>query len=579
MAKPKGAVRSSQLVTTYGIGSIVALRDESFMVAGIDRWTVDEPDLSEPRLQRILGVRGFARPPAGEDRGDVPVVRFPGYYFCPECHRLDHHRFFGGSWQEATCASCDAPIVPARFVMVCERGHIDDFPWFNWVHAGSGRMADTKHRLSIKAGGATSSLADIEVSCICGERRNLDGAFGKGALREISRCTGGRPWLVGSEPEPCDQQPRTLQRGASNVWFSVVRSAISIPPWSEGAFRALDHHWRVLRYIPDESVLRGVITGMRLPERSGIAVDDLIEAIFRRQRQETGDEPVGDLKSQEHEALIRGKPDDGTIRQDFVCEPVDDTDPAVTEYLSKVYNVSRLREVRVLEGFTRLFPPEGGGEDRRLVRILDPEKALLPAIEVIGEGVFLELQPERLQRWEARTEIVSRAAIIQRHLADRSEQRGISVPRMITPRFLLVHTLAHALITQWALDSGYSSSALRERLYVSDDFAGILVYTATSDSAGSLGGVISQTRPERLLAGLVDAVGRASWCSADPLCIEAGSQGADALNLGACHACVLLPETSCEEMNLFLDRGMLVGTPEQPQIGYFDGWSETDWPS
>jgi hypothetical protein len=99
--------------------------------------------------------------------------------------------------------------------------------------------------------------------------------------------------------------------------------------------------------------------------------------------------------------------------------------------------------------------------------------------------------------------------------------------------------------------------------------AGLLIYTATTDAAGSLGGVVGQAEPERLDSALEQALARVSWCSADPLCIEADATGVDSLNLAACHACVLLPEVSCEEMNLLLDRGLLVGTPEDPAIGYF----------
>jgi hypothetical protein len=101
--------------------------------------------------------------------------------------------------------------------------------------------------------------------------------------------------------------------------------------------------------------------------------------------------------------------------------------------------------------------------------------------------------------------------------------------------------------------------------------AGLLVYTATSDSAGSLGGVIAQADPGRLEVTIQEALERVSWCSADPLCSESEAAGVDSLNLAACHACVLLPEVSCEEMNVLLDRGLLTGTPGNPSLGLFAG--------
>jgi hypothetical protein len=140
---------------------------------------------------------------------------------------------------------------------------------------------------------------------------------------------------------------------------------------------------------------------------------------------------------------------------------------------------------------------------------------------------------------------------------------------VITPRLVLVHTFAHALVDQFALDAGYPAASLRERLYVGDDMTGLLVYTASTDSAGSLGGLVAQGEPETLQQAFMAAVARASWCSADPICVETEAQGADGLNLAACHACVLLPETSCEEMNVLLDRALLVGTPQDPTLGFF----------
>jgi hypothetical protein len=134
---------------------------------------------------------------------------------------------------------------------------------------------------------------------------------------------------------------------------------------------------------------------------------------------------------------------------------------------------------------------------------------------------------------------------------------------------VLLHTLAHVLINEWSLEAGYPSASLRERLYAADDMAGVLVYTATSDSAGSLGGLVAQGEPEPLDRAVRSAIRRAEWCSSDPLCMEAEAAGSTGTNLAACHACVMLPETSCEHNNILLDRALLVGTPEEPSLGFF----------
>src|SRR5215204_6249240 len=150
MASIKGTVRRSQLITTYGVGAVVAVEDESFMVAGIDRWPDGELDLHEPRLERRLEVQGFRQPPAREDRPDVPVVRYPRWYSCPKCRRLDDHRTLAGAFDSNKCARCHRTLVPSRFVVVCAKGHISDFPYRRWVHEGAAPDGDA-HDLFIEA--------------------------------------------------------------------------------------------------------------------------------------------------------------------------------------------------------------------------------------------------------------------------------------------------------------------------------------------------------------------------------------------------------------------------------------------
>jgi hypothetical protein len=98
---------------------------------------------------------------------------------------------------------------------------------------------------------------------------------------------------------------------------------------------------------------------------------------------------------------------------------------------------------------------------------------------------------------------------------------------------------------------------------------GLLIYTASGDSEGTLGGLVARAAPGRFERLVEDALRRNLWCSNDPVCIEAPGDGALSSNLAACHGCVLLPETSCEEGNRLLDRGLLVGTIEAPDLGFF----------
>jgi hypothetical protein len=578
-----GEVRTSQLITTYGVGAVIAVDDETFMVCGLDRWSPG-PEVVEPRLQKELRVNELRRPrfspPDAFRPRDIPVVRFPLWASCPSCKRLDGWQKLAGYWKSA-CNACDQQLVASRFVMVCENGHIDDFPYLSWVH--NGRIpAGGSHSLTLHGDASTASLASVVIRCSCGAEASMQGAFQRGALAGISGCTGSRPWL--GDSVDCTNQPRVLQRGASNVWFAVNASALSIPPWSEHVFKAVERVWPMLRAMVElfaqapaeqrdtlRTVLERTVEGVNLP---GLGTDfnvgDVIDAGLARLGFEGGD-PNGGLKEEEHEALMRGN----SSSSDFVCVPLGDEHAApegpTRTWFDHVMVVKRLREVRVLKGFTRLLPLSPGEDiSVRMAALVDAdEKYWLPAIDVIGEGVFFELSKSRLERWEQRDDVRARAEKVNRSYISRFAARDQTPDREVTPRLLLVHSLAHALITQWALDCGYPTAALRERLYVSDELAGFLIYTATSDSAGSLGGIVGLAENGDLDVLVAEAIREASWCSSDPLCIESDGGGVDALNRAACHACLLLPEVSCEEMNILLDRALLVGTHENPTMAFF----------
>jgi len=552
------------LITTYGVGAIVAVGDESVMIAGLDRWPSDEANLHEVRLEEELHVDGFRLPRATEAGNDVPVVRFPQWASCSKCHRLGHYSMFSGV-NKHVCNRCEEPLVPSRFVVACRRGHISDFPYFAWVHGRN--PGGSNHVLEIEAAGASASLRDIVITCSCGATRDMDRSFGKLALKGVSTCRRDRPWLLDQDPEECDEVPRTFQRGGSNVWFPVVRSAISIPPWSNEAFKLVETHWSAIRYIPEDGLhefLSNYLTTSRF------TVDEIIQVIIERRKREgtplNYDQET--LRFQEYEALQRDTPETAPA-DEFVCVPTEGLGITTSRWFDKVMLVKRLREVRALDTFTRVLPPSPTDPEQYRPPLASQRRNWLPAVEVIGEGVFLRLDEDQLKAWEQIPSVRKRAATVDARYRGKFEQLGSLADREVSARLLMIHTLAHALINQWSLDSGYPAASLRERLFVSDRMSGLMIYTATSDSAGSLGGVVAQAAPDRLDYSLLGSMARVAWCSADPVCAEADAQGVESLNLAACHSCVLLPEVSCEEMNQLLDRALLIGTPDNPSIGFF----------
>ncbi|MFH8792365.1 DrmB family protein [Streptomyces sp. NPDC017941] len=590
----RGAVRRSQMITTYGVGSLIAVDNESFIVSGIDdaaeHWPRDEaPIIYEHRLARVLGVDHFRLPPSSDDssRDGVRVRRFPLWHSCPECHSLQHVRGFNPPPGRNICTDCDVDLVPSRFVMACEDGHIDDFPYWKWLHRHNRDDSASGHcggEMQLRSSGRTASLRSILLSCTCGVQEvSMEGAFRGGALADLAvRCEGRRPWLKNAPAEACSRKPRTLQRGSSSVWQPVLKSALSIPPWSDGLAARLASHWDALRSYSSrteiEIYLKGAFRGA-----DSVPVDTVMALLEAERQEDPSPEAMAPvraaaryqaLRHQEYERLCVGNAEQSGGREEqFVCEPpTGDVSRLAPLGLATPMLVKRLREVRALKAFTRVTDPESATEAHEASLALTTTD-WLPAMEVHGEGVFVRLDEDRLEAWARSTAVTARVERMRIN-HDRALRERATDPAQVQnspayPRMVLLHTLAHSLINEWSLNAGYPAAALRERLYADDTMAGLLIYTATSDSAGSLGGVVAQGEPERLAEALHSAVCRAEWCSSDPLCIETESSGADGCNLAACHACVMLPETSCEHNNILLDRALLVGTPDEPDLGFF----------
>lgn len=565
MNTPKA--RRSQLLSTYGVGGLFPSESTSFMIAGLHEWDVERAErVPEPRLARALGVKELMAPPAG-GRRDVPVIRYPYTQVCPKCRRIGALSELSKDKNTAKCKLDNVDLSPFRLLGACRNGHVSEFPVYQWLHKGQqDRIKSDHHEMKLTALGRTSSLGDLTLTCTCGvENRNLEGAIGAGSLAEFGRCRGLRPWLGLDTHEDCDQIPRVVQRGASNVWFPAVRSSISIPPYSDALAKFVDRHWAMVQ--DPSAVIPPVLSGLALMSKGRYSPEQIKREIERRRGEESEDEELSEakLRADEYKALLEGREDEG-LDSDFVCLRRD-VPEGFEDLISDVRKVTKLREVRALQGFTRLDgAPDPSGSGLRLCPLAPTRLHWLPAIEVIGEGVFLAFRHSALAEWAGRDFARKRQRMLQQ-ASDRAAAECGRAQSTVDIIKVAVHTLAHIIIDQFSLDAGYPAASLRERLFVADTFAGLLIYTASSDSAGSLGGVASMAESKHLGAALREGLQRLSWCSSDPVCIESTGSGADGLNLAACHACVLAPETSCEMNNSYLDRALLFGTHDEDGEG------------
>jgi hypothetical protein len=615
-----GSVRPSHLMFTTGVGAIVDLPNFSVLVRGLDDWNhsvvPDWEPIAEPRLlaavRKLLNEKSVKelRPAPWMDGVDqqpngpaakvgVPITPFPGWLRCTACDELapidagvygfenskarkpHEARFF-----HTTCGrkrSGRRPMaVAARFVLACTAGHLDDFPYAQFVHGGAACPNASHPKLRMDDRGGNLG-ANVEIKCVpCGARRNMKEVLGARGAEKLPRCRGRRAHLGDFEPGGCTAELKLLVVGASNQWFAQTLSALAVPRTGASELQTkVEQHWSTFEKMESVAFLpfaRSAVPALRDFERWS---DDQIWAAIERHRKgpKGDDDEKGypDLHTPEWEIFSAGQlppaTDDFSLRRDLNGVPGE-----LKEIYADVIQAERLREVRALVGFTRLDAPDPLDPD--LVQRAPLSRSTptwVPASEVRGEGIFLRLPEDLLAEWERRaadTECMqTHREAYARFRRSRYSGRisGSFEPMKHWPgsRYLALHTLSHLLIRTIALECGYSSASLSERIYAGTEQdprrAGILIYTAVPDAEGTLGGLVSLAEPDALVRLTRRALRDAMHCSSDPLCAERlPHDPAEFLHGAACHVCLFVSETTCERGNRFLDRRFVVpiGDPE-----------------
>lgn len=604
-----GEVRRSSALMTHGPGAIVDMRASDAPVSGVhcglEDWDSEAPltglltnqKIIERRLCYKLGKRYFRLPPvverklfgsrnSSEKDFSLLIRRFPNWLQCPSCSKLKEST----KWPQEPgfafryCATCTEKrpgkkkvfAVPVRFVVACENGHLEDFPWNWWVRH---QKSCSNSELTLNSIGA--GLAGLRLSCsTCSATRSLEHAYSKTALTGLI-CHGQRPWLT-SDDANCSNSGengkyRVVQRGASNLYYPVFETALDIPPWTAPIQSILNDRWDDLENIEDDGhrlqYIKNTKAIMDTANRAGLSAEDIAQAFSEMQslaKLINADE----IRLDEYRVLNSFLPN---THREFESSSVEISSGAA-QFLHIVTKVARLREVRVLKGFTRIKPPSEE-ENQNLAPLSALPMDWLPAIEIRGEGIFISLDNDKLREWEIKEDVALRAKQIDDQYLEywKSLHPGIARKIHCSPRRFLLHTLSHSLISQLTLECGYSTASLRERLYIDDQtegMCGVLIYTGTSDSDGTLGGLQARAETHLMGATLLGALKSMQWCSSDPLCAHGELAISEAYSIASCHSCTLLPETSCESHNRFLDRGLLIGTPQNPDLGFFKSWVE-----
>jgi hypothetical protein len=404
-------------------------------------------------------------------------------------------------------------------------------------------------------------------------------AFGDRGKDLLPKCRGRHPHL-GRNDAGCDERLRPVLLGASNSWFPVTLTVLAIPTKGDLLAQLLTDRLNSFSRADSleklELVLQVMAENGVLGRLSDYEPEAIWAALQALRSGGGGEEEAPDLKKPEWDAFTSSNPPQKW--PDFMVTRVPAPQALELQFDFTVI-AERLREVNALIGFTRVEPPEEakeGGSPPPRAPLVNGNPAWIPATEVRGEGIFLRFNSQRLAEWLARPSVKAReAALLRGHKAFRTA-RKLSPPEAGFPgiTYILLHSFAHVLIRELALECGYSAASVRERIYASGrgeapDTAGILVYTAAPDSDGTLGGLAQLGQPARLGELIAQALARAQICASDPLCAEHAPTHDRSLHGAACHACSFVAETSCEIGNRYLDRSLLVSTLAGSELAFF----------
>jgi len=591
-------VRFSHLTSHAGVGAIVRDANDMLMAVVDTRYWVDKNGEISAKcitnVTRIIDALGIDKdlrmPPTAKvlengiiDGSYLPAVLFPTYAVCKKCGLL-HNNPWGKSdiysAEAIKCEQCKGELEQVTWCAVSSSGNLSDVPWHYLCHQNGDKSCKvdySENYLRLISGRNGEKTIRCE-KCECSNR--YDNYTGENSIGVIDRQ---QPWIY-KKPN-IEEGVEILEINNPGVYLPERVNALVIPPESRA-----DKGTIVDQLLNNSKLCRELQSiKLRLRKKAKIkevareyscSVNEIEVALSqispsqtedRCPRSKIDDIEIGDLLEDEYKAFL--KPiDDLRDDDDFVTvhktEQWRDLEKkhkgnllSTIKLIDQLIIAKRLREIQVFKGFSRIPP-----EDPNSKVVVPPDivgtSTWLPAIELFGEGLFFALNENILQEWERISSVRARAS----EIAKRYENSEVTLLQdvTITPRFLLLHTLSHLLIRELETTAGYPAASLKERIYcsMSAKMSGILIYTAVPDIVGSLGGIIESAEPDAFIVLLDGVFKHAQWCSLDPVCTEHEGQGPGWLNRAACHACALVPETSCDYNNIFLDRVFIKGSEE-----------------
>ena len=572
-----GDIRKTQVITTFGVGSIVDFKDDTVIIASTDDWDYNPNDIEEVENRKIFNenlsvitdAEYFLMPRTTQSTNsfskgkNLPSYVFPEKLHCSRCGNIydfreldvkDRHR----------CPQCKNNLNASRFIVVCTHGHMDDFPYDWWVHGGRPCPSGVKSpRIKMVNIYNRTDIDSLRLECTeCKTTRSMVQVFSDNALSEFP-CTCKHPHFKDPYARVqygCHDKMRTRLRSASGVYFPITKAALLIPPWSKKVVNCIQKNYSILKSVEGDKLvftIRQVIHDQTITDdeimRSWKAVKISMEQKRKRSELSVYEDEYSILSKDENENEDNFSSYTATIPQKYKL------------YFEQIAVVDRLTVTQAFTGFTRITRNEANS-----VAISQYPKPWLPAVELTGEGIFIRFNKDKISQWR-----ITHSSRYKRMKSAMDNSKFIN--ESFSETYVMLHTFAHLFIREISNVCGYSAASIREKIYseINDKsevkMCGVLIYVSSSDSDCSLGGLISVADNEDIFERMMDGMlERASWCSGDPLCIFSTKQGYKNLNYSACHDCTLLHETSCESFNCFLDRASIVGLPDNPELGFFN---------
>jgi len=548
----------------------------------------------------------------------VDAEYFPKWMYCNKCHSIKHINDWYKGWKNVfhskeinkindaftppKCYKCYQKakknkekrryylLEQVRFIMTAPNGNIKDIPWQNWTNLSrekdengqkkitfNGKCCD-KQDLKYLKDGRNPDFTGVRIQCknpdckTNAKQMSLGGLMGlrvpdfddNGEVKTI--CDKDGFPVLDNKGNEQKVMYKAVIRTSNSVYYPLITNSLYLPT-IENINK--DDKKNVINLFKNKNkTLEEISSFMDIPIEHLTELfnpDDFIKEI--------------DYRLKEYNYLITNEsPDD----KNLIFEQ-ENSEKLISFGIKKLLKINRLKLTSVQTGYSRQEPIDKDlFADNTMDDFISVSKhavkakyttskgkhtKYLPGIESFGEGIFIDFDKEKISAWfenQSKNEAFNkRIERLKNNAEGSSFRRSEEKEKMFAnleylATFLFIHTFSHILIKELEFLTGYPATSLSERLYINeDDMQGVLIYTMAG-AEGSFGGLVSQANSERFTKILNSALARAKDCASDPICYHSEGQGVGGLNLASCYSCGLLPETSCEEFNSYLDRAMLI---------------------